>query len=1009
MNPGDLQIFGALLKALRTRRHLTQQCLAETMGVHRSTIGRWERGTLLPATRGIVLELARQLRLDAQETRQFLEASLTATTPFFLVPYPRNPFFTGREEILAALHAQLDREPAIALTQSSALHGLGGVGKTQIALEYAYRHVLDYSAIFWIRAETAEYIISSFLYIAETLQLTGRNDKDQQRVVAAVQQWLNVHSGWLLIWDNVEDPDLLPRFLPAVRCGATLLTTRNAALSIFAQEIDLAPMEREEGLLFLLRRAKLLPADAAGEAMQQVASRLQEQYTAAAQLVSAMGGLPLALDQVGAYSEETGCSLSDYLQRYHSHQVRLLDRRGNLSRYHPHSVRTTFRLALEQVEHEHHAAAEVLRVCALLHAEAIPEEVFVAGAPHLGPDLALAAATSFDQVATVLQSLSLLQRHPQTRTLSLHRLVQAVIREWMNEQEHALWQRRLLTVLNMLFPADPTEACAWEQCERLLAHILLVTVEIPDCSGSWEQVEVLCKAADYLHERARYEQAEVLYRRAIHQGEQIPGCEHPELAHALDGLALLSGEQGKYAQGEALGIRALRLREQALGAAHPQVAHSLNTLAILYTEQGKYAQAEPLLRQAIHIWEQAAGPAALQVAIPLNRLGLLYWRQGKYRQAEPLLLEAIHIWEQAAGPDTLQVSYPLSTLALLYWKQGKYALAEPLFLRVVRIGEQAHGPEHPLLAYMLTGLAILYAEQGKYALAESLFLRTLRIWEQTWGPEHHQVAVSLLNLGELAVSQGKYTQAESLFRRALHIKEQIWGPGHLQVAYALNILADLYAQQGKYTQAEALFRQALQIWEQGVEPEHPDKAFPLTGLANSLREQDRYPEAESLLQQALCLREQQLDQDHPETAYILYALAVLRQRQGRLGEARSLVERALRIQEQVLGAAHPKTVATHTLSMQLQEAQTGMPAVFVLSNNDPLQAFLAMCCELHPLARCTIRELWETYEHWSVTAQGCVPLSRRTFAAQLKARGCQVDRTSSARIWRGIRLAQPCR
>lgn len=1003
MDSGDLQIFGTVLKAFRIRRHLTQDSLATTIGVHRSTIGRWEAGNLLPASRGIVLELARRLELNPQEARQLLEASLTVHPLPFLLPYPRNPLFTGREEILQALHRQLDTNQAIALTQSSALHGLGGVGKTQIALEYAYRYTLEYSAVFWIGAETTEHIIFSFLCIAEILQVAGRNDKDQQRAVAAVRQWLNSHCGWLLIWDNVEDPDLLLHFLPKARSGASLLTTRNAALRSLASAMDLSPMRQEEGVLFLLRRAKLISAEASSTEVLQLASNVPEQYTAAEGLVAAMDGLPLALDQIGAYSEETGCSLSDYLRRYHHHQTRLLDRRGNLSRYHPHSVGTTFKLALEQVHQAYPTSAKVLRICALLHAEAIPEEIFLTGAPYLDLDWS-SAGSSFDQVRAVLQSLSLLQYQPETRTLSLHRLVQAVVREWMDEQEQIRWQRRLLAALNALFPEDPSIACRWEDCERLLVHVLRATAADSNCTGQREHVEVLCKAADYLHERARYEQAEALYLRAIHLGEQPPGTEHCAHARALDGLAFLYGEQGKYALAEELGERALHLRELALGFEHPQVAHSLTTLAMLYTDQGKYSQAEVWLRQAIRIWELAVGPDAYQIATPLTRLGLLYWRQGKYQQAEPLLQQATRIWEQASGPDALQVTSSLNTLALLYWKQGKYALAEPLFQHIVCVQEQAHGLEHPLLAYTLTGLAILYAEQGKYALAEPLFQRTLQIWEQTWGPDHQQVSVSLLNLGELAMVQGKYTQAEPLLQRALRMKERIWGPEHQQMTSPLHLLADLYTQQKKYTQAETLLRRALQIWERQSEPEHPDLASLLTGLASVLREQGKETEAEALLQKALRLREQHLGVTHPETAATLYALALLRQRQGRLCEARSLVGRALQIQEQALGATHPKTIATSTLSMQLQVVQPGARS----PGSDPLHAFLNARCELHPLARCTIRELWDSYEQWSATTgQEGMPLSRRAFATQLKARGCQIDRTSAARIWRGIQLLQP--
>src|SRR5581483_2527584 len=334
--------FGALLRTFRKRRRLTQQQLAAAIGVHRNAIIRWEQGSHLPESKALVLELTRHLHLDDREARQLLEASLTTLSPYWLVPLPRNPFFTGREAILEALHTQLGVDQAVALTQSSALHGLGGVGKTQIALEYAYHHALEYSAVFWVGAETEEQVVSSLLRIAETLQLPERDEKDQQHVVAAVQRWLSTHSQWLLIWDNVEDPGLLDHFLPPARSGAILITTRCQTLGTRARGLDLLPMEHEEGILFLLRRAKVLGPEATGEQVQHMAMSRPTDYAAASELVTATGGLPLALDQAGAYLEATQCGLQSYLDLFRTRRSALLQQRGEGARDHQASVSTTF-------------------------------------------------------------------------------------------------------------------------------------------------------------------------------------------------------------------------------------------------------------------------------------------------------------------------------------------------------------------------------------------------------------------------------------------------------------------------------------------------------------------------------------------------------------------------------------------------------------------------------------------------------------------------------------------
>ncbi|HEU5376344.1 MAG TPA: FxSxx-COOH system tetratricopeptide repeat protein, partial [Ktedonobacteraceae bacterium] len=772
----DSASFGFLLKAFRKRRRLTQQEVAESLGIHRRTLGRWEQGDYLPESKSLVLELARCLKLDDQEIRRLLEASLTALTPYWLAPLPRNPFFTGREEILEALHAQLGIDQAVALTQSAALHGLGGVGKTQIALEYAYRHALEYSAVFWIGAETSEQIFASLLHIAEVLQLPEREDKDQQRAVAAVQRWLATHGQWLLIWDNVEDLNLLPRFLSPTRQGTILITTRCQVLGTLARGLDLSPMEQEEGLLFLLRRAKVLDPETSIEQVQQFAGQMPEQYQTAAELVEELGGLPLALDQAGAYLEETHCGFPAYLERLRTRRVALLQQRGEGLRDHPESVSATFTLAMTAIAQRHPAVADLLRACALFQPDAIPEELFRQGGRHLGASLQAACddPLEWDRVVGIACSYSLLSRQPEQQTLSIHRLVQAVLLDSMGETERKQWHTQAISALDAVLPEMPagTEFTLWNQCERLLPHALLCLHRAEAMAESLMFASLADKVARYLRERAWYTEAQPLTQHALRIREQVLGPEHPQVADSLITLANLCWQQGEYEKAEPLYQRALRIREQALGADHPEVANSLNNLALLYHRQGKYLEAEQLSQRALHIQEQVLGPEHPQVAFSMNTLAILFYEQGKYAEAERLYQRALRIQEHVLGPDHHDVAQVLNNLAELFREQGKDAEAEPLYRRALAIWEQQLGPEHPHVAHPLSGLAILSRGQGKYEDAEPLFQRVLSIRESSLGPHHPDTAETLHDLALLRRKQGHLSEAISLAERALLIRSQ---------------------------------------------------------------------------------------------------------------------------------------------------------------------------------------------------------------------------------------------
>ena len=714
------------LREARKQHYWTQSQVAEQLGTTVVNVNRWEQGKTIPSLyfRQKLCELfhmsAEELGLipEAEKQESKRVPSAPARPIFWNVPFRRNPYFTGRQDVLACLEAALQRGKAAALVQTQAISGLGGIGKTQTAVEYAYRQQSDYQAVLWAKADSREVLAADFVNLASVLQLPEQDEQDQSQTVRSVKAWLKDYPDWLLILDNVEDLDLIRDYLPSSSRGHIMLTTRRQSTGSLAECIDLKEMETEEGALLLLRRAKLLEPASSLE-LASSSERVQ-----AMKLAQLLEGLPLALDQAAAYIEETECGLAGYLERYQTRRARLLNLRGGTDSDHPEAVATTWSLSFEKVQQANPAAADLLRLCAFLRPDAIPEEIINQGGAVLGPVLESLAndPLALDAAIRELRKYSLMRRDPEVHMLQVHRLVQAVLQDTLEEREQHRWAECVMLAINAAFPASE-EHDIWLQCERLLPHALLAIQYIEAKAIVGERAgHLLYETASYLRERARYSEAEPLFQQALHLLEQQSGPNNPQVAHSLNGLAKLYHDQGKYEQAEPLFQRAIHLQEQQLGIDHLLVAHPLNNLAELYREQGKYEQAEPLYQRALRIWVHQLGPDHPDVSRALNNLASLYSQQGRYEQGEPLFQQALHIREQQLGPDHPLVATTLNNLASLYFEQSKYRhdqsgyeQAEPLFKRALSIWEQQVGPDHPDVGYPLTNLASLYFEQGKYA------------------------------------------------------------------------------------------------------------------------------------------------------------------------------------------------------------------------------------------------------------------------------------------------------
>jgi tetratricopeptide (TPR) repeat protein len=656
---------------------------------------------------------------------------LAAPSPWN-VPAGRNPFFTGQESILSELHRRLNSGRSMALTQPQAINGLGGIGKTQIAIEYAYRHRDEYRVVLWANADSRETLEQSYGALALLLQLPESSEQDHTHVIAALKRWLATETGWLLILDNADEVEIVRDFLPTTYQGHVLLTTRAQALGDIAQALSIAPLGVEDGALLLLRRARRLDLDA------PLSFANVDEHNAAATLAQEFDGLPLALDQAGAYCEETGCTIAEYLELYRAQSAQLLHRRGKLAKQHPQSVAATFALAFEKIKERDEGAADLLCLCAFLHSDAIPEEIFLEAAPELGPRLRQLASDPLKLLDAigVLRAYSLVRSGNGAQELAMHRLVQAVLRDGMSKKEQRQWAVRAMRAVARAFP-DPRDVNNWPRCQRYIVQ----AQHCADLIVQWdmkfgEAALLLNEAGYYLDERALYGEAERLYRAS------------------------------------------LTLRERIYGPDNLYVASSLNNLAALYQNQSRYAEAEPLYRRVLAINEHTHGPSHPHVAAILDNLAMLYFVQSRYEEAEQFAQRALLIREQALGPDHSDVGNSLNSMALLYMDQEKYEQAGELMVRALAIYERAYGAEHPFVATALSNIAELYSRQERYEQAEELYQRALAIREQILGPDHPDTAYTLHHLGELRYQQGRYAEAEWFTRRALAILEDALGPNH---------------------------------------------------------------------------------------------------------------------------------------------------------------------------------------------------------------------------------------
>ncbi len=678
------------------------------------------------------------------------------------------------------------------------------MGKTQLAIEYAYRHETEYSIIWWVRAEDPTQLAADYAELAKPLNLPLKDDADQPLVVTAVREWLRRNHGWLLLFDNAETQEDVRGFIPESKTGHVILTSRNPNwLGIGAKPFSVDVLPPEEAIALLLRRSGQMDQVAAGK------------------LSLELGYLPLALEQAGAYMEATATPISEYLDLFREHGTRVFSDAPKNKDY-PDTVATTWNISFVKVEETSAAAADMLRLFAFLAPENIPLELLQKGLKHLPKSLAEVCESKLEFKHTVgaLRRYSLID--VQTDGFSVHRLVQAVIRDRLSLEDRKKWASVAVSLVAEAFPPDPSEPNTWPACAVLLPHCLVTADHAAFLDVAAESTaKLLTGTGNYLGLRGEFGPALAELQQALAISQKVWGHDHPNVAAALGNLGIVLMELGRFEEARESHEEALAIRRAVFGPEHPDVATCLSNLGGVLTCLGLLQEAKEMLELALAIRRKVWGPEHPDVATSLNNLGSLLADLGLFEEARRKHEEALEIYQKVLGPEPPDVATSLNNLGNVLARLGRLLEAKKKLGEALAIKQKVLGPEHPHVAGCLSNLGNVLEGQGLFEEARKKHEEALVIRLKVLGSEHPDVAGSLNNLGNALEGMGLFEQAREKYEEALAIKQKVLGPKHPDVAMTLNNLGHVLARLGLFEKAEENLKLALEICQTSLGEDHP--------------------------------------------------------------------------------------------------------------------------------------------------------------------------------------------
>jgi tetratricopeptide (TPR) repeat protein len=657
-----------------------------------------------------------------------------------MVSYDQNPHFLGRDRLLLRLRQKLQETNPKQYNHRVAIYGLGGVGKTQIAIEYVYRYKDSYQNIYWISAADQASLLSGFLEIGQItgcLIGRGRTDMQPMEVAKDVLAWLRMQENWLLIIDNLDDVNVGHGLLPGTQKGGhTLITTRNVnTMNIAAESLEIPVFGEDDAVELFRIHSEMTEAE------------LLDSRTVANDIVRELGYLPLAIDHAAAFIRSTAMVITDFLPIYHGSRKELLSRASYDEKIYPNSVAVTFLLSFNKMKSNTECGTEasrLLKLFAFLNPDGILIDFLKAGSSGLSDEIRRVFEPSqsylFRESLGLLRQYSLIGLSKKKDSIIIHRLIQAVLKDELSDPE---MQQYCTEVIELCLAAFPS--CSDVHEIRGIGRLFQSQVVEPAFEAaklpSHGAAVVLGRIGSFLSDDGKLKDAERLGERACQILQSLLGNEHPDTLTLMSLLASTYGHRGKLQEAATLQERVLEARRRTLGEEHRDTLISINNLAQTYSHQGKLQEAATLKERVLEARRRTLGEEHRDTLISINNLALTYYHQGKLQEAATLqerVLEAQRRTLEEEHPATL---ISINNLAATYYNQGKLEEAGALEERVLEARRRIMGEEHPETLLGMTNLALTYERLGRIAEALSLMQQAVDGSQRSLGDGHPHVAV----------------------------------------------------------------------------------------------------------------------------------------------------------------------------------------------------------------------------------------------------------------------------